>query len=619
MKTQSPVLLARHADLPVVPMPDPARVAQIAAALPEHPAWPLPSPLGLNGWRSLTGDAPFAELDQLAAEIRQKPLEYLGREHFEDFHRTGVSAAWQAERGPLVERFAVLTAHAGVAPDGASAHALHELLTYFCGLFSWVSPYHDWLGRNYAGERPTVDIAAAQFVQQVARAVASLGSALSAEVRTLVVSEAERRIFSVLRPAYAQGTDGSWWLNNESNWNVVCLSGTTLAALTLLPDRHDRALFVAGAELHVEKFLRSFEADGACTEGVNYWHFGFGKFIELAEACQRATGGVVNLWHSDKVSAIARFAARYSLAPGVYPAFSDVAHDLIQPHPILAVVSRRFGLGQRDSEAAALASQRFLIEYPAYIMEPAEWHAGADHATTTPAQHDWFPDSHIYLGRPGGSAALLAVALKGGHNDQPHNHNDLGSYVIAVRGRPIVTDMGAPVYDRDYFTEKRYDNYAACSRGHGVPVIDGTYQRAGRDAATRVLRADFGAEDDTVVLDLTAAYDVPHLLSLTRTLTYSRRGDGVVRVEDHAIFAKPATLASALVTFEPWTSPQADSMRLGSSGHQLSVTWQSSTPAVLSGAVAPVRLSSGHTPPSRWLVSLPPALEARLTLTFTPA
>jgi hypothetical protein len=617
VKTHSPELLARHADLHLVPTPDPARVAQIAAVLPEHPAWPLPSPLGLNGWRSIVGPAPFAELDRLAEETRRRPLEQIGREHFEDFHRTGLSTAYQAARVPLQERFVVLTAHAGVAPDGASPGALLELLRHYCGLFSWVSPYHDWLGRNYAGERPTVDIVVAEFAQKIARAVAALGPALSPDLQSLILSEMERRVFSVLRPAYAEGKDGSWWLNSESNWNVVCLSGTTLAALTLLPDRHDRALFVAGAELHVEKFLRSFEADGACTEGINYWHFGFGLFIQLAEACHRATGGVVNLWKKDKVSAIARFGARYALTPGVYPAFSDVAHDLTPPHPILAFVSRRFGLGQHDSEAAALASQRFLMEFPASNMDSSEWRAGAVHATT-PTQHDWFPDSHIYLGRPGSSRAQLAVALKGGHNNQPHNHNDLGSFVIAVRGRPVVTDMGMPVYDRDYFAEKRYNNPAACSRGHGLPVIDGHYQRAGLDAASRVLRAEFGAVEDTVVLDLTAAYAVPHLCSLTRTFTYSRHGNGSVRIEDRAIFSKPATYASALVTFEPWFLPQANALRLGSPGHQLAVTWESDLPCELSGGVVPVRLSSGQTPPSRWLISLPAALEAKLTFHFSP-
>ncbi len=617
MKTQSPELLARHADIPEVPKPDPARVAQIAASLPEHPAWPLPSPLGLSGWRSLTGDAPFAELDRLAAEIRSRPPEHIGREHFEDFHRTGLSTAYQAARVPLQERFVVLTAHAGVAPDGASPGALLQLLRHYCGLFSWVSPFHDWLGRNYAGERPTVDIVVAEFAQKIARAVAALGPALPPDLRALIFNEMERRVFSVLRPAYAEGKDGSWWLYNESNWNVVCLSGTTLAALTLLPDRHDRALFVAGTELHVEKFLRSFEADGACTEGINYWHFGFGLFSQLAEACHRATGGVVNLWKNDKVSAIARFGARYALAPGVYPAFSDVAHDLAPPHPILAFVSRRFGLGQHDSEAAALASTRFLTDFPASIMEPAEWSAGAGNISPPP-QHDWFPQSHIYLGRPGRSRAQLAVALKGGHNHQPHNHNDLGSFVIAVRGRPVVTDMGMPVYDRDYFAEKRYDNPSACSRGHGVPVIYGTFQRVGRDAATRLLRAEFGAVEDTVVLDLTAAYAVPHLLSLTRTLTYSRAGDGAVLVEDHATFSQPATLASALVTFAPWSSPQANTLRLGSAGHQLAVTWESDLPSELSGDVVPVRLGSGQNPPSRWLISLPAALEAKLTFHFSP-
>ena len=36
----------------------------------------------------------------------------------------------------------------------------------------------------------------------------------------------------------------------------------------------------------------------------------------------------------------------------------------------------------------------------------------------------------------------LGVALKGGHNAEHHNHNDVGSYVVALAGTTPLLDPG---------------------------------------------------------------------------------------------------------------------------------------------------------------------------------
>ena len=37
-----------------------------------------------------------------------------------------------------------------------------------------------------------------------------------------------------------------------------------------------------------------------------------------------------------------------------------------------------------------------------------------------------FPQSQVYLMRPGGGKDGIALGLKGGHNGELHNHNDVG-------------------------------------------------------------------------------------------------------------------------------------------------------------------------------------------------
>ncbi len=45
-----------------------------------------------------------------------------------------------------------------------------------------------------------------------------------------------------------------------------------------------------------------------------------------------------------------------------------------------------------------------------------------------------------------GTPAPLAVALKGGHNAEHHNHNDVGSFVVALGKSTPLADPGGEVY-----------------------------------------------------------------------------------------------------------------------------------------------------------------------------
>jgi hypothetical protein len=189
------------------------------------------------------------------------------------------------------------------------------------------------------------------------------------------------------------------------------------------------------------------------------------------------------------------------------------------------------------------------------------------------ALRDYFTEAGILICRPGTeSKAKLGVALKGGHNAEHHNHNDVGSYLLALNGGAPLLDPGAEVYTARTFSSKRYDSGVLNSFGHPVPRVAGKLQRTGRNAAAKVVRTQFTDVSDTIVLDLRAAYDVEELERLQRTFVYSREEAGSLTVSDEVQFSAPRTFEIALVTFSKWRQAGPNRLVVGEGKQAVEVT-----------------------------------------------
>jgi hypothetical protein len=123
----------------------------------------------------------------------------------------------------------------------------------------------------------------------------------------------------------------------------------------------------------------------------------------------------------------------------------------------------------------------------------------------------------------------LIAALTGGNNDERHNHNDLGHFVVALAGEFIIPDFGAPSpYPGDFFGPRRYTYLAASSRGHCCPVVNGCEQRAGPDASGSV-HSWQPDQSPHLELDLTTAYPPEAgLQSWIRRLEATSQGVAIV-------------------------------------------------------------------------------------------
>jgi hypothetical protein len=125
----------------------------------------------------------------------------------------------------------------------------------------------------------------------------------------------------------------------------------------------------------------------------------------------------------------------------------------------------------------------------------------------------------------------LTLAVKGGHNDEHHNHNDVGSVVVALGGVPVLVDPGRPTYTAQTFGPGRYAIWTMRSDWHNVPRIRGTRQSHGRHHAARDVSVIITDDTSALTLDLAAAYPRTDVIGWRRTAGLDRR-TGIVTVRD---------------------------------------------------------------------------------------
>ncbi|NUT40465.1 MAG: hypothetical protein HOV86_10800 [Thermoactinospora sp.] len=137
------------------------------------------------------------------------------------------------------------------------------------------------------------------------------------------------------------------------------------------------------------------------------------------------------------------------------------------------------------ASAAPAGSVASVGAAPAPAAPPARAAPPAPALAVPAPVRSFLPDAQILVLRTPGAC----FAAKGGHNDEPHNHLDLGHFVLRLNGETVLDDLGAPEYTRDYFGEDRYKVLQASALGHSVPVINGSTQQPGPTYRAVVLPA----------------------------------------------------------------------------------------------------------------------------------
>jgi len=617
------VLVSSMLTMAAEKVPDPAAVQRFMQLLPEAPRGVGPTIDDREAWTAAAKAASLQGVVRSAEELLKTPIPELPDDLYLDFSRTGNRRRCERVLSPRRSRFAVLTLAECLENRGRFLPAIEEAIRAVAADKSWTLPAHDRSLNNFYGREIDVDLASATLSWNLATADYWLGDKLSRPTRDLIRKEVERRTFGPYLSCIATGKPRMFWPACTSNWNAVCQSGVTGAALALIESRERRATFAAAADQLIRHFVEGFTADGYCSEGLGYWNYGFGHFVLLAETMSQATGGKVDWFENPHVRQIAQFGRRLEILPGVYPAFADCAVASKPDVRIQAYVSRRYGLGWSEEEQGGL------------LLAPSVTHelfrlgclGFPNSASARPAAQkapaplcDWFAEAGILICRPAPGSKGLGAALKGGHNAEHHNHNDVGSYVVALAGETPLVDPGAEVYTARTFSSQRYQSGVLNSFGHPVPRVAGKLQQSGRTAAARVVKTEFGEQADILVLDLRSAYDVKELTKLERTFVFSREKSGRLTVTDDVEFTSPQSFGTALVTFSKWRRLADDRLEIGDRAAKVQATIKSdNAPWTLQPEEIHEDLHGGRVPIRLGIDLDKPVSRATVTVVIEPA
>jgi hypothetical protein len=413
-----------------------------------------------------------------------------------------------------------LAAEAVVDPAADTA-ALQDALWAVCDEYSWALPAHEQqaaaLGR---GMDQCLDLFAALTAHLLAGTVRDCGDRLDARVAERVRAEVDHRVLSLLVDNECRLPWEDW----PHNWAAVCGGAAGMAALALWErgPRLDRLLDRVRRAMRT--YLSGFGDDGGCPEGVGYWAFGFAHFVYFAEELCQLTGE--DLLDDPKVHAVARFPSAVHLGGGLYPAFSDGHERPDLPAGLARVLKERLGI-EVPGPAPTTEMPRDWGDVTRALRIPSAAPATAPGPEARGTSY--LPDLAWVTDR--GDAT--AFAAKGGHNDEPHNHNDLGHFLLVADGEVLLTDLGAGEYRKGSFDDTtRYTFLHNSSRGHSVPVVASRTQAHGRQHAARVVRCEPRPDGVDFGLDITAAYDVSELTSLRRHFSWRRTPGTLVLVDE---------------------------------------------------------------------------------------
>lgn len=509
--------------------------------------------------------------------------------------RTGDRQQYEAiteQRGMMLKNMTIAEC---LENEGRFLDPLLDVAWAICEESSWASPAHQVELADMA--KPNFDLYAAMTATNLAEFDLLLGDCIEPALQKRIHDEIDRRLLT----PYLSHHEWRWWMYNTSvrnvnNWNAVMNGCVIRAALLIEKDSYRLAEILARALHSLAAYVATFDTNGGSAEGAWYWSYGFGHYVMAADALWQRTTGKIDLFTENVIPQAAQFAARTILSHNTFAPFSDMARHTVLERPLLLYLGSKYD----DENLIALAYQQpaespRVLNSLCWTLRSLFWHVDEPQQPFTPNAHDWFPDMHWMFTRQNPTDPdALVLAIKGGHNGEPHNHNDVGSFVVHVKGEAVITDLGRGRYTRAYFEpNERYNHIVCQSHGHSVPEPNGYQQNTGEAYAAQVLDYSHTETHDSITYNLTAAYpQAADVEQLTRQVTLNRNVE-VIELHDAITFAATAgTLETALITFGTVDLEENAVILQGERG-QLRVAYDSQAVTVSVSVIDDVDLSDG--------------------------
>jgi hypothetical protein len=507
--------------------------------------------IALDAWRPFPMVAEREQWQALPAEIRSACLkeaeeqigavwEVLPATSFLEYKREGNRTRYERILFARRARLANLVLAEAFENQGRFLDDIANGVWAVCEESYWGVPAH--IGMQKRGvdlpdvTEPTIDLFAAETASLLAWTHYLLGEQLtgvSPLVPERIRLETERRILGPGRDR-----DDFWWMgfgsrDDLNNWTPWICSNWLSAALLLEKDQARRVDSVYRVMTCLDNFLNVYPDDGGCDEGPGYWGHAGASLFDCLELLGSATGGALNLYDKPLIRNIGQYIYRVYIKDDYFINFAD-ASGRVTPNGALV-----YRYGNRIDDPVMTGFGSFLVQRAhggafsvprsgSLVRVLPDLFSLQDVLAAPPVEpllaDFYLPDLEVMGARSAGQSDQgFYLAAKGGHNDESHNHNDVGNFIVYADGKPVLIDVGVETYTAKTFSSRRYEIWTMQSGYHNLPTINGVMQRAGLEYRALNPAISVSAERVSFSLDIAPAYpEEARVRTWMRTLTLER-------------------------------------------------------------------------------------------------
>jgi hypothetical protein len=330
-----------------------------------------------------------------------------------------------------------------------------------------------------------------------------------------------------------------------NNWNPWINSNMLACALLIEKDDQRRAQLVHKIMKSIDNFVEPYPADGGCDEGPSYWGRAGASLFDCLYLLDLASNGEIDVFDQPLIQEMGRYISRVYISDPWFINFADASAKM----RVIVDIVHRYGEAIEDESMKGLAA--FTAQKTNYgqgalggsygglnRLLPALMNLNDVLASkpVEPAVRDvWMSDLNVMIARSENSAKGFYIAAKGGHNDESHNHNDVGNFIVYYDGKPVLIDAGAQTYTRKTFSNQRYELWNNQSAFHNLPTINGVMQHVGAKYAAKDV--SYKANDRRVLfsLDISDTYPVQAGVKTWKRSLVLNRGKNIELSENYKL------------------------------------------------------------------------------------
>ena len=428
----------------------------------------------------------------------------------------------------------------------------------------WGVPAHLPKTKDLSGlidvSNPFVELFSAETATYLAWVDYYLGDkldAVSPQIRKRIYYETNRRIF---QPVMTK--PHGWMASNANgrrpnNWNPWICSNWLNAALLIEKDEAKRTDMVYKILNVLDQFLNPYPQDGGCDEGPGYWGAAAASLYDNIAMLNLATNNSFDyVYDNEKIKNMGRFIYQAQIGEKYFLNFADadpqpgMAANMIYRYgkAIKDADMMKFGAFYRDTENVKMGKFQYFRSFFSLFMQ--DEYQKAEQGLPLP-ENVWWPDLQVMVARDkGGTSKGFFVAAKGGNNDESHNHNDIGNYVVYYDGLPVLIDVGRGTYTAKTFSNRRYDIWSNCSDYHNVPTINGVTQPPGAGFKASAVSYKQGKAFSEMKADISTSYpESAGVINWQRSVRLNRGKN--VAISDVFSLSKADNITQHLMTCYP--------------------------------------------------------------------